>query len=256
MIAVYPEIHLGPLTLQTFGLMFATAFLVAGWILARRLRELDAPGDWAWEIVLAGAVGGVVGAKLWFSAQNGEWAAEQVFSGSGLVWYGGVIGGAAAVAGWAKWRGALNLTLLDLASPALAAGYAIGRIGCQLSGDGDYGKVTDSWIGMGYPNGTDPTPPGVHVYPTPLFEAVLMGILAVVLWRLRNRFSPGVLFAVYLIVSSFERFVIEFLRRNDPVAAGLTLAQWTSLLLIAAGIALLDVWRRNETPQPRRLTAE
>jgi prolipoprotein diacylglyceryltransferase len=63
-----------------------------------------------------------------------------LFSGSGLVWYGGAIGGALAVLGWAHWRGFLNLTLLDVAAPALALGYAIGRIGCQMSGDGDYGK--------------------------------------------------------------------------------------------------------------------
>lgn len=248
-----PEIHLGPLTLQTFGLMFALAFVVSGWIIAKRLRELDSPVDWAYELIIAAAVGGILGAKLWFSFQEGDWALDQIFSGTGLVWYGGALGGAAAVAGYAKWRGILSLTLLDVCAPALAAGYAVGRIGCQLSGDGDYGKVTDSWIGMGYPNGTVPTPPGVEVYPTPIFETVSMAILAVVLWRLRNRWSPGVLFGVYLIFSSLERFLIEFLRRNEDVALGMTLAQLVSVALALIGVAFVVSFRDRPVPEPRKL---
>lgn len=249
-----PEIHLGPLTLQTFGLMFALAFVVSGWIIARRLKELGAPVDWAYELVIAAAVGGVVGAKLWFSLQEGDWSLSQLFSGTGLVWYGGALGGAAAVVAFAAWRKILNLTLLDVTAPALAAGYAVGRIGCQLSGDGDYGKPTDAFWGMGYPNGTVPTPPGVHVHPTPIFETILMGLLAIVLWRLRNRFAPGVLFAIYLIASSIERFVIEFLRRNESLALGLTLAQWTSVVLAAIGLAMLLAWRDKPVPAERSLT--
>lgn len=251
--AVQPELHLGPLTLQTFGLMFALAFVVSGLIVGKRLKELGAPVDWAYEIVLAAALGGVVGAKLWFSLQNGEWSMHQVFSGTGLVWYGGALGGAAAVLGYAAWRKILNRTLLDVAAPALAAGYAIGRIGCQLSGDGDYGKVTNAWWGMGYPNGTVPTPPGVHVYPTPLLEIFLMGLLAIVLWRMRDRFAPGVLFGIYLVASSIERFAIEFLRRNDAVALGMTAAQWTSIVLVLIGTAMIVDWRREPVPEHRTL---
>lgn len=249
-----PEIHLGPLTLQTFGLMFALAFIVSGWIVAKRLKELDAPVDWAYELIIAAAVGGVIGAKLWFSVQQGEWSFSQIFSGTGLVWYGGALGGAAAVLAYALWRRIVNLTLLDVVAPALAAGYAVGRIGCQLSGDGDYGKPTDSFLGMGYPNGTVPTDPGVQVWPTPIFETVLMGLLAIVLWRLRDRFAPGVLFAIYLIASSVERFLIEFLRRNDAIALGLTLAQWTSIILGAIGVAMLLAWRGKPLPERRSLT--
>ncbi|MGH2907379.1 MAG: prolipoprotein diacylglyceryl transferase family protein, partial [Solirubrobacterales bacterium] len=132
---MYPEIHLGPLTLQTFGLMFALAFIVSGWIIAKRLKELDAPVDWSYELILAAAIGGLIGAKLWYSMQSGEWSLSQVFSGSGLVWYGGALGGALGVALFSKWRGILNLTMLDMCAPALAAGYAVGRIGCQLCYD-------------------------------------------------------------------------------------------------------------------------
>ena len=168
---MYPEIHLGPLTLQTFGLMFAMAFIVSGLIVGRRLKELGNPVDWAYELILAAAVGGVLGAKLWFSVQTGEWSLSQLFSGTGLVWYGGALGGAAAVAAYAYWRKMLTYTLLDVCAPALAAGYAVGRIGCQLSGDGDYGTPTDWWWGMSYENGTVPTPPGVEVHPTPMIES-------------------------------------------------------------------------------------
>jgi phosphatidylglycerol:prolipoprotein diacylglycerol transferase len=250
---VQPEIHLGPLTLQTFGLMFALAFIVSGWIIARRLKELDSPVDWAYELIIAAAVGGILGAKLWFSFQQGEWSLSQVFSGTGLVWYGGALGGAAAVAGYAKWRGILSLTLLDVCAPALAAGYAVGRIGCQLSGDGDYGKPTDAWWGMGYPHGTVPTAPGVTVYPTPIIETVTMGIFAIVLWRFRDRWSPGVLFGIYLIGSSIERFLVEFLRRNDIVALGMTLAQIVSLALAAIGVAFVVALRERPVPEARKL---
>lgn len=251
---MYPEIDLGPITLQTFGLMTALAFVAAGWLVWLRLRELGAPGDWAYELVLAGAAGGLLGAKLWYAFQQGDWSLGQIFSGSGLVWYGGALGGAVAVCGWAKWRGILNLTMFDMCSPALAAGYAVGRIGCQLSGDGDYGKPTDAWWGMSYENGTVPTPPGVEVHPTPIFETVLMIALAAVLWRLRDRFKPGTLFAIYLIASSVERFMIEYLRRNDAVVGGLTLAQLTSVALAAAGAGLL-IALRDRPREPARLIA-
>lgn len=249
---MYPEIDLGPLTLQTFGLMIALAFIVSGWIIALRLRELDAPVDWAYELVLAAAGGGLLGAKLWFSMQEGDWSAGQFFSGSGLVWYGGALGGAAAVCAYAKWRGILNLTLCDMCAPALAAGYAVGRIGCQLSGDGDYGTPTDAWWGMSYENGTVPTPPGVNVHPTPVFETVLMFALAALLWRWRDRFKPGVLFGIYLVASSFERFMIEFIRRNETVLAGVTLAQLFSIALAAIGAGMIIVLR-DRPAEPARL---
>lgn len=244
-----PEIDLGPITIQTFGLMVALAFVASGVIIAHRLRELKAPADWAYEIVLAAALGGLLGAKLWYALEQGDWSFDQLFSGSGLVWYGGALGGAGAVCLYARWRGMLNWTLFDLCAPALAAGYAIGRIGCQLSGDGDYGKPTDSWWGMGYPNGTVPTPPGVNVHPTPIVETVTMALLAYMLWRLRDRFSAGVLFGWYLIGSSAERFLIEFLRRNDAVAAGLTSAQIVSVGMAAIGVAII-LARRDAPAEP------
>jgi phosphatidylglycerol:prolipoprotein diacylglycerol transferase len=240
---VRPEIHVLGLSLKTFGIVFALGFVAAGAILARRLRELGKPVDWAYEMAFAALVGGLVGSRIYFVVQNYDQVKHDLlgslFSGSGLVWYGGVIGGAIAVVAWAYWRGILNLALLDLASVPLAMGYAIGRIGCQVSGDGDYGKVSTLPTAMGYPHGTVPTAPGVRVLPTPIYETVLIGLVAWWLWRMRDRFRPGALFAFYLVLSGTERLLIEFIRRNHRVLLGLTVPQLESIALIVAGVVWL-----------------
>ena len=242
-----PEIHLGPVTLQTFGLMFALAFVAAGAVLARRLRELDRPADWAYEIVFAALIGGVLGARVDFIIENYDSVSDDLlgnlFSGSGLVWYGGAIGGAIGVALWARWRGMLERGLLDLCAAPLALGYAVGRIGCQLSGDGDYGQPWDGPWAMAYPDGTVPTETEVH--PTPVYETLAMGLVAVVLWRLRDRFRPGLLFALYLVLAGLERFLVEFIRRNEDVLAGLTQAQVLSVAMILAGAVWLAAAARR-----------
>ncbi|MCO5316311.1 MAG: prolipoprotein diacylglyceryl transferase [Solirubrobacterales bacterium] len=247
-----PEISIGPITLQTFGLMFALSFVVAGMIVHRRFVETGRSPDWAYEMTFAALAGGLIGARLYFLVDNYDTVRDDllgsVFSGSGLTWYGGAAGGAIGVLLWAWWRKTANLFLCDAAAPALAAGYAVGRIGCQLSGDGDYGKPWDGPWAMGYPDGTVPTPPGVMVHPTPIYESLTMALVAVVLWRLRDRFRFGVLFAIYLMFAGTERLLVEFLRTNDRVALGLTAAQLESLAVIAAGaIAILVVRHRHGT---------
>jgi phosphatidylglycerol:prolipoprotein diacylglycerol transferase len=156
-----PEIHIFGLTLQTFGLAFAFGFIAAGAVIGKRLTELGKPPDWAYEIVFAALIGGLIGSRLDFLIENYSDVKDDllgsIFSGSGLVWYGGAIGGALGVSAWARWRGMLNWALTDLCAPSLALGYAIGRIGCQLSGDGDYGKAWSGPWAMAYPNGTSPT---------------------------------------------------------------------------------------------------
>ena len=232
-----PEIHLGPLSLKTFGMMFALAFIAIGLVLARRLRELGKPVDWAYEIAFAALAGGLVGSRLYWLVQHWDTARQDllgsVFGGSGLVWYGGLLGGALAVVAWARRRGMLDLGLLDLAAPGLALGYAVGRVGCQISGDGDYGKPWNGPWAMAYPNGEVPTTQPVH--PTPIYESLAMGLVAIVLWHLRDRFRPGVLFALYLVLAGLERFLVEFIRRNHEVVAGLTAAQLESLALLVVG---------------------
>lgn len=236
-----PELELFGLTIYTFGLMFGLAFIAAGWIAGRRLAELGRPVDWSYEMVFAALVGGVVGAKLWWLVE--EWSRisddllANVFSGVGLVWYGGLAGGAIGVLLWARWRRAPYLMVADIAAPALALGYAIGRVGCQLAGDGDYGVPSDVPWAMAYPDGTVPTTEEVH--PTPVYEAVAMAGVAGVLWRLRDSLPAGGLFALYLVLAGIERFLVEFVRRNEAVLLGLSLAQLTSLVMVAVGAAWL-----------------
>jgi phosphatidylglycerol:prolipoprotein diacylglycerol transferase len=244
-----PEIHVVGISLKTFGIVFACGFIAAGAILMRRLRELGKPIDYAYEMAFAALVGGLVGSRVYYVVQNYSQVKHDLigslFSGSGLVWYGGVIGGAIAVIAWAAWRGMLNLGLLDLASVPLAMGYAIGRIGCQVSGDGDYGKVSNLPWAMGYPDGTVPTAPGVKVQPTPIYETLAMGLIAWWLWRMRDRFRPGALFAFYLLLGGLERLLVEFVRRNHRVVAGLTTPQLESLALMLVGLVWLWMLARR-----------
>jgi phosphatidylglycerol:prolipoprotein diacylglycerol transferase len=250
---MYPEINIGPITLQTFGLMFGLGFIAAGLVIARRFREWGKPADWAYEMAFVALIGGLVGSRLDFLVQN--WSDVKgdllgsIFSGSGLVWYGGAIGGAIAVIIWAHFRGILSLALLDLAAAPLALGYAIGRIGCQLSGDGDYGKAWDGPWAMSYPDGTVPTTDKVH--PTPVYETLTMALVALVLWRLRDRFRTGILFAIYLICAGTERFLVEFVRRNEDVALGLTQAQLLSVGMILAGTIWIAVARSRGSIRAR-----
>jgi phosphatidylglycerol---prolipoprotein diacylglyceryl transferase len=248
--AVLPEISLGPVTLQTFGICFALGFLAAGALIARRLEELGKPVDWAYEMAFAALVGGLVGSRLDYLIQNWDSASDDlfgsIFSGSGLVWLGGAVGGAIGVILWARWRGFLEARMFDMAAPALALGYAIGRIGCQLSGDGDYGVATDAPWGMPYPDGVVPTTEDVH--PTPVFETLAMGLVALALWQLRDRVRPGALFALYLVLAGTERLLIELIRRNDSLALGLTLAQLVSVAMIAGGLYWLARLRSAGPP--------
>ena len=243
-----PEISIGPLDLQTFGICFALGFLAAGAITSRRLRELGKPRDWAYEIVFASLIGGLLGSRIDFLIQNWDEVSDDllgnIFSGAGLVWFGGLVGGALGVVLWARWRRWLGWQMADALCVPLAVGYAIGRVGCQLSGDGDYGVQSDLPWAMAYPDGTVPTTEEVH--PTPVYETVAMGIGSLVLWHFRDRFAPGVLFGLYLILAGGERFLVELVRRNDSVVAGLTQPQLISLVLLALGAAIV-IARRDAT---------
>jgi phosphatidylglycerol---prolipoprotein diacylglyceryl transferase len=241
-----PEIDIGPLTLQTFGLCFALGFILSGVVLTKRFSELGKPPDWSYEMVFAALVGGLVGAKLDYVIQN---PGEPLFSGSGLVWFGGVLGGAIGVILWARWRGIPLWQICDIAAVPLALGYAIGRVGCQLSGDGDYGIPWDGPWAMAYPDGTVPTTEEVH--PTPVYEALATGAIAYALWRLRDAFSVGMLFALYLVLSGVERLLVEFIRRNEDVALGLTQPQLISIAMIfVGGVWLISRARRGELRAP------
>ena len=228
-------------------------FVVAGLAASRFLKEIGKPVDWAYEMVFAALVGGIVGARLWWVVENWSDAKDDVlgslFSGSGLVWYGGAIGGAIGVLLWAWRRKFLTLQMFDVAAVPLAIGYAIGRIGCQLAGDGDYGIPWDGPWAMAYPNGTVPTTEEVH--PTPVYETIAMSLVALLLWRWRHRWRTGTLFGLYLILAGAERFLVEFVRRNEEVWLGLTQPQLFSIVMMIGGVVWIAlVNRRAESRAP------
>ena len=198
---MYPEIDLGPLTLQTFGLMFALAFLAAGALIAKRLDEIGKPVDWAYEMGFAALVGGIVGSRVYFIVENYDSVKDDLlgnlFSGSGLVWYGGAIGGAIAVLLWARYRRFLGPARCS--TSALRRWRSATRSGASAASSPATATTARPGTGPGrcpIPDGTVPTDEAVH--PTPIYETLAMGLGAWLLWQLRDRFRAGVLFAIYL----------------------------------------------------------
>ncbi len=243
------EINIFGLPVQAFGLFFALNFIAWGLVAQRRFSETGRPPEWAWEVVMAALLGGLIGARLyWLVAHPGAFSDDplgSLLSGAGLTWFGGLAGGVLAVAVWTRWRKVPVVEMFDIAGPCLALGYAIGRIGCQVSGDGDYGTPSSLPWAMGYPDGTVPTPAGVSVHPTPIYETLLMGVVALILWRLRGRLKPGALFALWAVIAGTERILIELIRLNEVWFAGLTQPQVWSLLLVAGGGIWIAIAVRN-----------
>jgi phosphatidylglycerol---prolipoprotein diacylglyceryl transferase len=261
-------IHLGPLEVTGYGIMLMVAFLMGGWLIARQLREAGLKDDYAADMVAAAVIGGIIGAKLWYVALTGDPGA--LLSRGGLVWYGGFIGGALAVI-LNSWRLGVPLRwTMQLAAPALAAAYALGRVGCFLVND-DYGRPTDLPWGIKFPEGLPPSTAGnlknlfgvpipegldpatvLAVHPTQLYEIGAMLVAFAVLWSLRKRGRPvGWLFGLYLVLAGIERFLVEFLRaKDDRFLGAFTLAQLTSAIIVVIGIGLLYAWRRGPSPAP------
>ena len=263
----YPLIiHVGPLDITGYGIMMMVGFLVGGWLIARELRRLELNEAYAQDIVVAAVVGGIIGAKLWYVALTGD----GLFSRGGLVWYGGFLGGAVAVLGTSAWRKVPIGWTASLCAPALAAAYALGRIGCFLVND-DYGRPTDVPWAVRFPQGFPPStaanmqelfgipvPAGVDpatvmaVHPTQLYETTIMLLVFAILWRLREgREGSGWLFGLYLVLGGLERFGIEFLRAKDDRFLGpFTLAQLVSVALILIGSWILAYASRHLAPAP------
>ena len=267
---VYPfAIHLGSLELTGYGLMMMVAFLMAGWAIQLDLRARGLDEDYAADIIIAGVVGGLIGAKLWYVFLTGE--SEALFRRGGFVWYGGFLGATAGILlnGWRR-RVPARFTA-EIGAAPLALGYALGRVGCFLVND-DYGIPTSLPWGMKFPNGLPPTtvqnltmmhvhfPAGtnpaevVAVHPTEIYETVLMLLVFWWLWRRRDHgHAIGWLFAWYLVLAGAERFLVEIVRaKDDRLLGSFTLAQATSLLLMLVGGALLTKWRQpaGGGPQP------
>jgi phosphatidylglycerol:prolipoprotein diacylglycerol transferase len=245
-------LQFGDFKLYSFGLMAALAMIVPGLVLVRPLiRRRGVSADFAYELIVAAGVGGFVGARIYYLIEN--YAAIKAdfwgtaFGGIGFVWYGGLIGGFLAVVGWTLVRHIPLDVIANAMAPAVAMGYAIGRIGCQLAGDGDYGKVSGLPWAMGYPHGTVPTPPGERVQPTPIYEVIVMSFVVWILWRLATRYdkSGWWTFGWFLILSAVERFAVEFVRRNPVWFAGLTQPQWMAIVSVIIGAGLVVALRKR-----------
>ena len=251
---MYPVIfEIGPVTIHSFGLMVLVAFLVGGWMTTKELARRGLEPSHLEGYPMLALLGGIVGARIYYLIEHADRLTENFFGtllgGAGLTWYGGAIGGAALVLFWAHRKGQSKWSMCDAFAPGLAAAYGIGRIGCQLAGDGDYGPPSDVPWAMAYPKGVVPT--DVPVHPTPVYEILMMIPVVALLWWLRTRLTtPGRLFGVYLMLAGAERWVSEFFRVRPETTLGMSTAQWLSLVAIVAG-ALLFRLRRDAKPQTR-----
>ena len=238
-------LELGGLQIQSYGVSKALAALVAGWLLQRELRRRGRDPEPAFTLAIAGLVGGFLGAKLYFLAENAGGPMDHgLLSTGGFTWYGGLLGGALAVWLVARRKGIPLGEMAGMAAMPLAVAYGIGRLGCLLAGDGTYGTPTDLPWAMSFPEGTVPTTQLVH--PAPLYEALLALAAAWLLWRLRDRLSPPGLFGAFAVTMGLSRVAVEFVRLNEEVVAGLTQPQLWSLALVALGTVLLA---REHWPQ-------
>ena len=259
---MYPILFkFGPITVYSFGLFMALAALSAAWVVSAELKRRGYNSELASTLVFAAAVGGLIGARALFIVE--EWnnflqtPLNYIFTGAGFTWYGGFFGGAAAASWVARRNNIPWLVAADIAAPALALAYGVGRIGCHVAGDGDWGSVTDVAWGVAYTNAiigwVDPStgipyPPGTRVHPTPIYEFIQAVAVFGILWSLRkNNYAPGTLAWLYLILAGFSRFVVEFWRINPALGWGLSEAQWFSLALIALGSVLL-IARGSKNP--------
>jgi phosphatidylglycerol:prolipoprotein diacylglycerol transferase len=257
-----PELfHIGDFTLYSFGLMAALALIVPGLVVVLPLlRRRGVTPDFAFELIFAGGIGGFLGARLYFMAEHWSTVSDDLWgsltSGYGFTWYGGLIGGFIGVVVWCLIRRVPLGIVANTMGPAVALGYTIGRIGCQLAGDGDYGTPSDLPWAMGYPRGTVPTPPGVTVHPTPVYEIIMMAPIIWILWRLAGRDRSGWwTFGWMLVLTGVERFIVEFLRRNQEIALGLTQPQWVAIVSMAIGTALVLVFRRRPAERAAQTAA-
>ena len=283
---MYPYIDIGPVHLGTFGLLLWVAAVVAGMVLYRNFRRHGVDAD-ALGIVAYVLISGVVGAKLWHELQDvGELrdAMRQIalpgwghpldvvmgfltWLRAGYAWFGGLLAGIAMLMwqgasarpnGLSGWRGAVRM--LDLAAPAAAIGYGVGRIGCLTSGDGDYGmKTTLPWGVHMKPDALVPVyPPSAMVQPTPVYELLFALVVFGLVWKLGAKARPlGWLTGLYLVLSGIGRFLVEFVRINPKLYFGMSNAQVAALGSVVVGLVVMLVaqakrveWRPGVVAEP------
>jgi phosphatidylglycerol:prolipoprotein diacylglycerol transferase len=249
-------LRIGNFEITTFGVMMFLAFVTAGWVLARQFKRYGLGEELASSVVVYAAIGGIVGAKIYYAILFKDW--HLLFDRAGLVWYGGLMGGFLAVSFLILRQKVDYFTAADAASPALAVGYALGRIGCFLVGD-DYGRPTDAWYGVAFPKGAPPTTasslrefgvavdpaiPGnavLHVHPTQIYESLAaLAMFAILLWVNRRPHGRGLAWGLFLIMLGIERFLVEIVRaKDDRFFGGFTVAQVISVILVIAGLAFV-----------------
>jgi phosphatidylglycerol---prolipoprotein diacylglyceryl transferase len=250
---MYPFIHIGHFSIGTFGLCLWLASVCACWVLYCNFRRFGIDAD-AVGVAAYTTVGGVLGAKLWHVLEDPATLMHQpvqvLFDRAGFAWFGGLLVGIAVLIWSGRQARIGGLGMLDLAAPAVSVGYGVGRIGCLVSGDGDYGIPTSLPWGMSFPHGLVPTTQRVH--PTPIYEFLVALLIAGYLWRRGaqsgdGRTPPlGQITGEYLVLSGVARFLVEFIRINPRIYWGMSNAQVASLGSIAAGI-LLIVWARRHS---------
>ena len=282
---MFPFIYIGPLRLGTYGISAWFAFLAAYFVLKEDMRRRHLPGD-AMNIILVLVIAGLAGSKLYHVLEDpSELFAHPIdtlFSSYGFAWFGGFLAGVLALIIMARYLRIPMLQMLDASSPAAALGYAIGRIGCLVSGDGDYGIPTSLPWGMVFPpleNGCRvkhficvvhgslvpstgqlfnmPTDELQRVHPTPIYEFIVGVLIAIYLWKcgarlIREHRPAGELLAEYLVLTGIARFLVEFIRINPRSFLGMSNAQVVSLLSILAGIGLMIFKRRPRHALPAR----
>lgn len=266
---MYPEIvKIGPLTVYSYGLMLGIAFIVASYLLTKEFERKGIDKNAATEMTLLAIIFGVIGSKLFHLFENwSEFISDPVgmaFSPGGLTFYGGLLVAMFAILIYLRKKKINFFYAGDGTAPSLAIAYGIGRIGCHLAGDGDYGIPTSlpwgtnyengvvppsvmfrgSDIAAGYPNGI--VPDNTPLHPTPIYELLAAVLIFYFLWKLGRKNKPvGYVFMVYFILTGIARLLVEFIRLNPHILFGLSFAQLISIGLIIAGLIGLYLINKN-----------
>jgi len=229
----------GPIKIPSYGFMLMLAFLSCYYLLNRELKKNGKDSEMAGDAIFWAALGGVLGSKIYYLIENYKLVIidplGMIFSGSGLVFLGGLAGGMLSVIVYLKIKNEDWLEWTNFISPLLILGYAIGRIGCLLVGD-DYGLPTNLPWGMTFPNGAPPTT--IPVHPTQIYETIICLTIFSILWNLKYKMKKGFVFSLYLFLAGSERFLIEFIRTNPKYLFGFSGAQIISIIMILISIIL------------------
>jgi phosphatidylglycerol:prolipoprotein diacylglycerol transferase len=248
---MYPDIlKIGPFSLHSFGLMAMLGFLIPTLIMRREFSRKGMDPELANNISVAAIIGGFIGARLYYIFEHWQdflqHPSDYIFSGAGLVWYGGFFGGALAVIWLVHYYKVSFWKAADVVGPQLLLGQAFGRMGCLLAADGDYGPPSDLPWAMAFPKGVVPT--DVPVHPTPLYEMIFLLTFFAILWKIRHRPYPdGTFFGLYFICVGITRFTTEFWRTTPKILFGwMSLAQMISIGMIITGLVIIISRRRHE----------